>query len=51
MKISKRVKDEKEKEAPIKFDWDTFDLDKFFKDAKKVGEILHERDKLMDGDE
>ena len=26
------------------FDWDTFDLDKFFEDTKRVGEIIRKRD-------
>lgn len=44
------VKDEKE-DIPVKFDWDTFDLDKFFKDAKEIGRIIRKRDKLMGNDD
>lgn len=29
-----------------KFDWNTFDLDKFFRDTERAGEIIRERDSL-----
>ncbi len=35
------VKDEPRRN---KFNWKNFDLDKFFKDTEKVGEIIKERD-------
>ncbi|MBI2120844.1 MAG: hypothetical protein HYT94_04440 [Parcubacteria group bacterium] len=31
-------------DTPPPFRWDTFDMDKFFKDANKIGEIIRKRD-------
>lgn len=33
-----------------KFDWSTFDLDRFFRDTEKAGEIIRKRDISEDGD-
>lgn len=32
------------------FEWKDFDLDKFFKDANKVGKILEKREKANDNE-
>lgn len=49
MNATKEKKDNKKiRELKIlsrKFSWKDFDLDKFFKDANKVGEILERREK------
>lgn len=48
---SEEAKTRKEEELIGKFDWENFDLDKFLKDARRVGKILHKRDKVIGNDE